>query len=235
MMGNAGTIFLAFDCVSGRFYVDSADSAPLMRYVLEQERHRTLSKALFEAVNRVYPHSASMVRKLYVWLLSPKLCRELQRDADAHTIESQLQQLRDLMAEAFASRAFERHFYPDVTEAVGKWSDRGYGVVVFSQCSEDEQQRILKLAAPDRSVVATSLEEDGPDATVEMLLARFPEEPTRCLLVAQDYLLVRAARHQRMRPVSLDRGWVLEPYIEKGYSLNIGTLIDLDLDTDWNI
>lgn len=236
-----GTIFLDFACVSRAIaykQIETADSPLLMRYLLDREENQTLSRSLFAAIDRVYPDypwsspGDSIIRRLHLWSSRQDRFPEIQQDPEAGTILSQLRELREAMTGAFASREFDQHFYPDVPEAVGMWIEQGYRVITFSACSEQEQLSILSLAVPDRSLVATSLDEGRADTAMLTLLARFPEEPARCSLVSENYLLAGAARRHRVKPVLLDRRWMQEPYWETGHSLNVGKLTDIDPDME---
>ena len=108
-------------------------------------------------------------------------------------------------------------------------------VISFSTVhSQERQDRILALAVPNCHVVPVALHGDDSDASLDYLLGHFPQDPSRCFLIldADRYPLAAACRRKRIKSVLVDRYWVPEPYLERGYGYYIRVLTDFNPDQE---
>lgn len=234
-MSIEGTIFLDLDCVSHDYHVDSAESSGLVKFVLD--RDHKLGNALYDALDQVYPNyrwsspGNSMTRRLSGWIFSLDKYPEVQDFPDGQAILDQIQHARNLVNEAFASRDFERHYYPDFPPAARLWTEQGYRVILFSTVDSKRWQRIiLELPALGFRITPVLLETDASTATLRELATYFPEDPDRCFLILEcaKYNIATEWRRKRVRTILLDRGWVPTPHIETGYGLYVSKLTDID-------
>jgi len=238
-MTHEGTIYLDFDCVSHDYQIDSAQSPSLVKYVLELDAG--LGDWLFLAADRVYPGEPwsspgnSMLRRLCGWVLRGEDFPELHNAPDSQRIFEQLHKVRDYMAEAYASRSFERHCYPDFPLAAQQWKEQRYQVISFSATqSKQRQSRILGFAAPDCLVVPIYLRGNDLAINLNRLSSHFPQEPHRSFLIvdAMRYRLAAECRRERIITVLVDRQWVQKPYLESGYGLYVRDLSDFDPENE---
>jgi hypothetical protein len=239
-MSYEGTIYLDFDCASHDYQVDSAESADLVHYILDLDPD--LEASLFSAVDRLYPKERwsspgnSMLRRLCGWIFQEDEFPELRGAPDSLSILERIQRVRDCMTMALSSRDFERHYYRDFPAATRRWRDQKYQVISFStvHSQQERQNRILELAVPDCHVVPVALPGDDSDAFLDYLLGHFPQDPSRCFLIlaADRYILATAWRRKRIKSILVDRHWVPEPYLMRGYGYYIRALTDFNPDQE---
>ncbi len=234
-MNGEGTIFLDLDCVSHYYHVDSAESPGLVRFVLDRDQE--LAGSLFEALDKVYPNypwsspGNSMMRRLCGWIFSLDDYPEVKDFPDGEAILDQIQHARDLVNQAFISRDFERHFYPDFPPAARLWTEQGYRVILFSTVNSERWQRIIReLPVFDSKIMPVLLASDDSADVLRDLASYFPEDPDRCFLILKYVKSTIASewRRKRVRTILVDREWTVTSYLEPGYGLYVSKLTDID-------
>jgi len=147
-----------------------------------------------------------------------------------------IEQLREAMAEAFDTKSYERYFNPEFPAACQLWVEQNYRIISFcSGSSPAEQNQIFDLAFPGNKITTLNLKAADSYSAFSELYAFFPEEKNRCFLLvsSSDYKFTFAWRQQKLKTILLENQAMRpKPYLERGYSLQIGSLIDFNPDQE---
>jgi len=225
------TIAVDFDALSRPFVGKSCYSLHASALELVLDANPEFGHTLCGVLNDVYGADSwsspgnSQFRQLFYWVLRGIDPSVRQRMPDGERVEVLLADLREKAVRADEDKAYMRHIYEDVREAMERWVSAGFGVVTFSHRLDAERQREI-LHLNDVPLPQRCFRFRGP-AIVRGVLTSLTLEPHCILFISPTHERWATARANGCPQVALFRR-MAKPYREPGYGLTVGTLLDID-------
>ena len=234
-VGHQKAILVEFDCVNRPF---DATDAGLIEFVIATDE--TLAIRIVDQFSLLTSElglgERSLIAYLMGYLRQPESLVEALSEVPASIRPSDddylstMETLRNLVKQARESGSYKHQFHEDFSIAASDWINRGFKCVVYSEYHDrDAILDILERTGLKGDIIAVKVPRKENKEGIKGLSEDLGLDLRSSFLIAANLHGAREVRNRySIKTAVLDRIYVGKPYEERGYYLNIGSLLEID-------